>query len=149
MLNIFNNLKPFFEDCYRELGVREYSRIVGISPPTASKLLKEYEKEGLVNKRKERGFLLFRANRESNVLKSLSRIYWEQKLRPLIEFINEELYNSPIVLFGSLTKLEVNENSDIDLVVFTKIKKEVDLRKFEDKYRREIQIFKFENFSYR
>ena len=89
MLNIFNNLKPFFEDCYRELGVREYSRIVGISPPTASKLLKEYEKEGLVNKRKERGFLLFRANRESNVLKSLSRIYWEQKLRPLIEFINE------------------------------------------------------------
>ena len=48
MLNIINNLKPFFEDCYGRINVREYARIIKISPPTASKILLELNKEGLL-----------------------------------------------------------------------------------------------------
>jgi hypothetical protein len=33
-------MKLFFEDCYRDISVREYSRETTISPPTASKILK-------------------------------------------------------------------------------------------------------------
>ena len=33
MLEIINNLEPFIEDCYSEIGVREYSRMMKISPP--------------------------------------------------------------------------------------------------------------------
>ena len=35
MLNIINNLRPFIEDCYRRISVREYSRLLKVSPPTA------------------------------------------------------------------------------------------------------------------
>ena len=74
MLEIINSLKPFFEDCYTELGVREYSRKIKVSPPTASKMLKEFESEGFLNKRIERGYLLFRTNKENLNLKTLSKI---------------------------------------------------------------------------
>jgi len=46
MLNIINSLMPFFEDCYRRINVREYSRLRKSSPPTASKILFELNKEG-------------------------------------------------------------------------------------------------------
>ena len=86
MLEIINSLKPFFEDCYTELGVREYSRKIKVSPPTASKMLKEFESEGFLNKRIERGYLLFRTNKENLNLKTLSKIYWAEKLNKLIEY---------------------------------------------------------------
>ena len=153
MLNIINNLKPFFEDCYLELGVREYSRIVGVSPPTASKLLKGFVDEELLKMRSERGYLLFRANRESEILRDLSKVYWRGRLKSLgfIEFLNSE-YNYPvIVLFGSLSKLEVHKDSDFDLVVFfgegkerkKGKREELNLDKFEKKLGRKIQLFKF------
>ena len=54
MLNIINDLDCFFEDCYRRVNVREYARIKGISPPTASKILTNYQKEGLLFKEEYR-----------------------------------------------------------------------------------------------
>lgn len=147
MLKIINNLCPFIEDCYREIGVREYSRIMKITPPTASKLLKELELEGLLKKKIDRGYLLFRANRESSILKDLSKIYWKQKLRKVIEYLNSELYKPAIILFGSLIKLETRKDSDIDLVIFTNLKKKIDLEKFGKSFKRKIQLFKFESLS--
>jgi len=147
MLKIINNLYPFIENCYREIGVREYSRIMKITPPTASKLLKELELEGLLKKRIDRGYLLFRANRESSILRDLSKIYWKQKLRKAVEYLNSKLYDPPIILFGSLTKLETRKNSDIDLAIFTKLKKNIDLKAYEKDLKRKIQLFKFESLS--
>lgn len=147
MLKIINNLHPFIEDCYNEIGVREYSRIMKITPPTASKLLKELELEGLLKKRIDRGYLLFRANREDSTLKDLSKIYWKQKLKDVIEDINSQLYDPTIILFGSLTKLETKKDSDIDLAVFTNINKNINLEKFEKSFKRKIQLFKFKSIS--
>ncbi|MCK5043811.1 nucleotidyltransferase domain-containing protein [Candidatus Pacearchaeota archaeon] len=143
MLKKINSLSPFIEDCYKELGVREYSRIIKITAPTASKILKEFESEGLLKKREERRFLLFRANRDNIILKDISKIYWRQKLNKLIDYVDSELYPSKIILFGSLTKLEVRENSDIDLAILTKIKKRLNLEKYEKLYKRKIQVFYF------
>ncbi len=147
MLKIINSLCPFIEDCYNEIGVREYSRIIKITPPTASKLLKELELEGLLKKRIDRGYLLFRANREDSILKDLSKIYWKQKLKDVIEYINSRLYDPTIVLFGSLTKLETKKDSDIDLTIFTNINKNINLEKFEKSFKRKIQLFKFKSIS--
>src|SRR3989338_4959978 len=74
MLKIFNNLKPFFEDCYRRYSVREYARSFKISPPTASKILKKFNKEGLLKVTKENNYLFFWANKENKVFITLSRI---------------------------------------------------------------------------
>lgn len=145
MLEIINRLSAFFEDNYREFSVREYSRKIKISPPTASKILKGFAKEKLLSLRKERGFLLFKINRGNGVARDLSRIYWGEKLNNLTVFLEEELYSDSIVLFGSLSKLETTEKSDIDIAIFTKSKKNIDLSKFEEKLGREIQLFVFES----
>ncbi len=147
MLEIINNLKPFIEDNYIELGVRKYSRILKISPPTASKLLKNFEKQGLLKKRGERGYLLFRADRENFVLRDLSRMYWREKLKPVIEYLNSEFYYPTITLFGSLVNLKAKRKSDVDLAIFTKHKKKVYIKKFERKIGREIQVFTFKTLS--
>ncbi len=147
MLDIINNTIPFLEDCYREIGVREYSRIMKMSPPTASKALKELKKEGLLKKREDRGYLLFRANRESEILRDLSRIYWSYKLKKVIEYINSELHSPTIILFGSLSKLEAKKDSDIDLAILTKIRKKINLEKYEKEMRRKIELFVFESIS--
>jgi predicted nucleotidyltransferase len=144
MLKIFNNLKPFIEDCYKELGVREYSRLMNITPPTASVLLKEFESGGLLKKRMDRSYLLFRANRESDILKDISRIYWRYRLNNLTNHISEELHNPVTILFGSLAKLEAKQDSDIDLCILTRHKKKLNLDKFEKQLKRNIQLFYFE-----
>ncbi len=147
MLKIINSLSPFIENCYIEFGVREYSRLIKISAPTASKLLKNLEGEGLLKKREERGFLLFRANRESDILRDLSRIYWKEKLKDILKQINLDLHNPPIILFGSLEKLEAKEDSDVDLVIFSKIKKKINLEKYEKELKKKIQLFIFKSLS--
>lgn len=134
-------LSPFFEDCYREIGVREFSRLVGVSPPTASTFLRGSEKRGYLLSRKDRGNLLFRINRENDFLKNLSKLYWQEKLEDLINFIYDELHPKTIVLFGSLIKLEVTSESDIDLVVVSKHNKELSFSKFKKKLGRKIQVF--------
>src|SRR3989344_6039856 len=107
MLDIINKLSPFVEDCYREISVREYSRETKISPPTASKILKDFERKGLLKKREERGFLFFRVNNENKDMIDLSRVYWRNKLWSLIKYLEDTVYPKSLVLFGSLAKLEV------------------------------------------
>ncbi len=147
MLKIFNNLSPFIEDNYREISVREYSRIIGISAPTSSRILKKFEKESILKKKQDKGYLLFRANRESDILRDLSRIYWKIKLKDFIDYLNTYFNNPTLMLFGSLAKLETKKDSDIDMAIFVKNKKEINLNKYEHKYNREIQLFFFESLN--
>ncbi len=145
MLKIFNNLGPFFEDCYREFSVREYAKIVDLSPPTASKILKGFVEEGFLIKREERNLLLFCVNRENLNFRNLSGIYWRNRLENLIDKLDEEYYLPSVILFGSLSKLEVNQNSDVDLVVLSKFDKKIDLSIFEKRLKRKIQLFCYDS----
>ena len=142
MLNIINNLKPFIEDCYRRINVREYSRLMKVSPPTASKILSEFNKEELLLIEKDRNYIFYYANKNNKIFTDLSRIYWKDKLNALINFLDENLTNPSIVLFGSLSKSETKENSDIDLCVIG-YKKELNLKNFENNLKRKIQLFFF------
>src|SRR3989344_518715 len=144
MLEIINNLKPFFEDCYRRIGVREYSRIARISPPTASKTLNKYYKEDLLRMEKDRNYLFFYANRENKAFIDLSRIYWAFQIKHLIDFLYETLVSPTVILFGSLSKGETKKDSDIDLAVFAH-KKKLNLQIFENKLNRKIQLFWFKS----
>ncbi len=145
MLEIFDRLAPFFEDNYRRINVREYARIMGISPPTASKLLEQFHKEGLLDKEADRNYIFYHANKESKEFIDLSRTYWWKKLAKsgLIEHLEKELVTPTIILFGSLAKAEVNSKSDIDIAVISPTEKELTLKWFEKKLGRTIQIFQF------
>ncbi len=142
MLNIINNLRPFFEDCYRRINVREYSRIMKISPPTASKTLSEFNNNELLSINKDRNYIFFYANKNSKIFTDLSRIYWNIKLNELTNFLDKNLVNPTIILFGSLSKAEAKQDSDIDLCIIAQ-KKEVNLNNFEKNLKRKIQILFF------
>jgi predicted nucleotidyltransferase len=146
MLNIINNLKPFFEDCYRRVNVREYSRIMKISPPTASKILFKLNKEGLLIIEKDRNYIFYYANKNDGIFIELSRVYWRIKLSTLIDFLDKNIINPTIILFGSLSKAETRENSDIDLCIVGD-KKELNIKNFEDRLNRKIQLFSFNSIS--
>src|SRR3989338_841861 len=140
MLEIINNLKPFFENCYARVNVRQYARLMRITPPTASTLLKSYEKHGLLVIEKDRNYIMFHSNRESRNFIMLSRIYWQGKLKELTKFI-EQAPPDAIVLFGSLSKGETRPDSDIDLAIFGI--DELDVGGFEKQLKRKIQTFWF------
>ena len=139
MLKILNNIGPFIEDNYIEYSVRDYAKLCKTSPPTASKILKELEKERLLIFKEYKKSLLFRANRENNTLKTLSIAYWQEKLKDMVSYLSKELNYPKIILFGSLTKLEVKEDSDIDLYIGIN-PKEINLNQFEKKLKRKIQL---------
>ncbi len=142
MLNIINNLKPFFEDCYRRINVREYSRLMKISPPTASKILSEFNGEELLLIEKDRNYIFYYANKNNKIFVDLSRIYWSLKLDNLVNFFNKNLTNPTIILFGSLSKAETKNDSDIDICIIGH-KKELDIKKIENTLKRKIQLFFF------
>ena len=144
MLDIINNLWPFFEDCYRRISVREYAKIVKVSPPTGSAMLLKMRKNGLLVMEKDRNYLFFHANKENKDFIDLSRIYWRDKLNELILHLDRNLVLSSVVLFGSLAKAESLSDSDIDIAIFAN-KKELNLINFEKKLKRKIQLFFFDS----
>jgi DNA-binding transcriptional ArsR family regulator len=131
MLKIINDLGPFFDDCYRRISVREYARIREISPPTASKLLEEYRKAGLLKKEEERRFFYYFADKGSDLFIDLSRMYWKIIFQDagLTGLLEGRFANSVIILFGSLSKAEAKPDSDVDIAVFGSGRKEVDMSK--------------------
>ncbi|MEK6915643.1 MAG: nucleotidyltransferase domain-containing protein [Nanoarchaeota archaeon] len=142
MLNIINNLECFFEDCYRRINVREYARLMKISPPTASKLLSKLHKNGLLLMEEDRNYIFYYANKNDKIFIDLSKIYWKIKLDGLVHFFDKQLANPCIILFGSLSKAETKRDSDIDLCIIGQ-NKNLNIKSFESKLKRKIQMFFF------
>lgn len=139
MLKIFNELKPFLEDCYREISVRQYASMIRISPPTASKTLKDFEKNGLLLSENKGIYIYFRANRENFVFREILKSYWYIVLNPLTENLHETIAFKRIILFGSLVKAENNLKSDVDLYLESE-PKNIDTKEIEKKLNRKVQL---------
>ncbi len=149
MLKIFNDLGPFFRDNYRRINVREYARIRKVTPPTASSLLKGLQNEGLLKMETEKNYIYYSANRDNALFVSLSRGYWHTKLveSGIMTYIEKELLDPVVVLFGSFSKGETKHDSDIDLAVFSVSSKKT-LRHIDDfgrKMKRKIHLFMFKS----
>ncbi|HLD40310.1 MAG TPA: nucleotidyltransferase domain-containing protein [Candidatus Nanoarchaeia archaeon] len=147
MLEILNTFAPFFEDSYRSISVREYAKLVKISPPTASKILKEFTKENYLQQRGERKHLFFTLNIENETVIDLCRLYWKQRLQKLSQEFQKKLTGASGILFGSLAKGEAKSNSDIDLVIFAPERKNIDLKPFEKQLGRKISLYWFKSLN--
>ena len=147
MLRIFNDLEPFFEYNYRRISIREYARMKKISPPSASTLLHEYNNEGLLEREEDKKYIYFESKRENLVFVNLSRTYWWMRFKKvgLIEYLEKELVNPLIILFGSFSKAEVAPNSDIDIAIFRSPSNNLNINQFERKLKRDIQIVFFKD----
>ena len=147
MLDILNKLAPFFEDSYRSISVREYAKLVKISPPTASKVLKEFTKERYLQQRRERRHLFFTLNADNEIVIDLCRLYWKQRLQKFSQEFQAKLTGASGILFGSLAKAEAKPNSDIDFVILAPEKKTIDLKPFEKQLGRKVSLYWFKSLS--
>jgi len=139
MLKIFNELKPFFKDTYREVSVREFAKEIKVTPPTASTTLKKYEQEKVLKKREFKRNLLFRVDKENDLFENLAKIFWKTLLREELENLHKKVAYKQIILFGSIAKAENTNESDIDLFIDIP-RKPITTKTMEKKLNRKIQL---------
>lgn len=148
MFKELNIMKLFFEEPTREFNVREVARLLEISPATASKELKAFVKKGLLKERKERILNLYKADLESDLYKDLKIYYNTRKIKDtkLIDSLNKFYLKPAIVMFGSCASGIDTETSDFDLLLISEKTKEFsDIKKFENKLNRKLQLFVVKN----
>ena len=146
--NKYNLLKIFLDNPTESFRLRELSRMSKISPPSVINYLKEFIKQKLVNKYEKRGIPFYKAERDNKDFKEYKKlsILFELNKSRIIDYLWDKLSPDVIVLFGSFSKGESIENSDIDLFVQASERK-INLSNYEKNFGREINLFLEENFS--
>ncbi len=133
-------LKVFFLEPTRIHFIREIGKKINLAPTSVKKYLDEFVKEGLVVPKKSNPFNGYVANRENEEFIFYKKIYNLYSLGELKEFLEKNSFPKLAVVFGSYSLGEDIESSDIDLLIISKSKKKVDLKKFEKKLKREINV---------
>lgn len=143
-------LEVFFDNPVAEmLQLREVSRIVNIAPKSVKMYLDILQKENLVLQKNHKGSPVYYANRDNDYFKYLKKIDMLRRIKEtgLLDYI-DSICPETIVLFGSASRGEDTNESDIDIFVETS-EKELDLTGYEKKLKRKINLFfgEFNNLS--
>ena len=146
--NRYKILQDFFDFPRREFHIREICRLTKISQPSVMNHLKELLKENLIIKERKSIYPIFRANRENEQFKTYKKFNIISRLdkTKLIDYIYDSCLPNSIILFGSASKGEDIEKSDIDLFVQSNEKK-LNLEKYEKLLNREVNLFFQEDFN--
>ncbi len=138
-------LELFFDEPFREFHLREAARKANVSAPTAKIQLDKFAKKGIIEKSSKANLSLFKANTKSKRFQLLKTAYFLEKMEKsgLVEEIKKRLRPQAIVLFGSTARGEDSRESDIDLLVISKNKQDIEQYAFEKKLGREINMTVF------
>jgi predicted nucleotidyltransferase len=141
--NIQKVFELFLDNPSREFHLREMSRMLRISMPTIITATDKLAKDKLIIKEKGKVITKVFANRENNNFINYKRVYNLKKIydSKLIKHISD-IYNYPknITLFGSYSRGDDIESSDIDIAVITSKKINPDLEEYERYLKRNISI---------
>ena len=154
MLHIKENKKKilelFFDYPTEQFHLRQISRKMKIAVTSVRKYLDDLLKERLIIKIDKGIYPSFKANRDADegVFRFYKKLNMVERLisSGLVDYIEDNCIPNTMILFGSASRGEDIERSDIDLFVQCKSKK-LDLEKFEKKLKRKINIFFEGNFS--
>ena len=137
----------FFQNPTAKLRVREIERTLNLPLPSIIRYCKELKKEGILTIQQIGRIIFYTADRINPSYLLEKKLYNIKSLYAsgLIDFLKLEFSNPTIILFGSYSKGEDIEESDIDLYIETPFKKEISFKKFEKKLKRNIQIFQHKN----
>ncbi len=135
----------FFINPTAKLRVRQIERELGLPLPSVIRYTAKLEKEGILKKLNTANVVFYAADRTDKTFLLEKKLFNIKQIYTsgLIDFLIGELSNPTIVLFGSYSKGEDTENSDIDLYIETPSKKEIKLEKFEKLLKRKIQVFRY------
>lgn len=133
-------LQLFFDYPTRYFQLREICRILKLGMPSVRNHVKKLEKQGFI-KREKRGIYESYVSTRNDLFKIYKRndILIRIHESGLIDFLADIFVPDAIVLFGSSSRGEDIETSDIDLFLIAK-EKEVNLKKFEEKLGRKITL---------
>ncbi|MFH0929504.1 MAG: nucleotidyltransferase domain-containing protein [Candidatus Aenigmatarchaeota archaeon] len=128
--------------------MREIERLAKIGLPSVSNHVKKLEEEGFVKKGKKDIYQTFTANREDQRFKVYKRndIVLRIYDSGLIDFLEKSFMPATVALFGSASRGEDVETSDIDLFLLAK-RENIDLKGFEGKLKRKISLLFEEDLS--
>ena len=140
-------LQEFFNFPRKNFQMREISRNTGISQPSVINYLKSLVKDDLILKEKKGIYPTYRSNRENESFKMYKKMNLIKEMHKigLVEHIYSSCIPDVIILFGSASKGEDIEESDIDLFVKSPEKK-IKLETYEKQLNRKISLFFEENF---
>ena len=118
-------LTLFLENPYTGYYLRESARMLDMDPMTIKRSLDILVKDEFLINYVEKNRILYQANLENPALRYLKISYnisWLQE-KNLVEFITNKMKSvTSIMLFGSFSKGENDENSDIDIVIISQSK---------------------------
>lgn len=150
--SIYKTAELFFLCPTKEHYLMNISRKTKIAHTSIKRNLDELLKSGIITKHTEkkgkRVFPIYKANRENKEFKKYKLIHNISSIieSGLADFIEEKISPKSIVLFGSYSRGEDDEQSDIDLFVECK-KEELNLERFEKKLMRKIEAHFSNNFG--
>lgn len=141
-------LQEFFDFPRKDFQMRELSRNTKLAQPSVMNHLKTLTKEELIIREKKGIYPTYRANRENELFRIYKKVDLILKMQKigLISEIYDLCIPHSIILFGSASKGEDIEESDIDLFIHSPRKK-INLKKYEKLLTRNISLFFEEDFS--
>ena len=146
MDNIEKILKSIYQNPTYMFHVRELARITKLNPNTIINITDKLKKQKIIIKGKHKSMVEIRANIEDINFIRMKKIYNLGQIYKagLVDFLIE-YYDNPesIILFGSYSRGEDIEKSDIDLVIITNKKEIPNFTLFETKLRRKLHILNF------
>lgn len=148
--NIKQKIKGyFFVNPTTKLRVRQIEREVNVPLPSVIRYTKELEKEGILKSTVVAGVKLYSADRTSQNFLLEKKLFNIHSLfsSGLINFLIQEFSNPTIVVFGSYSRGEDVESSDIDFYVEIPEKEIKSIERFEKKLQRKIQLFQYKQIT--
>ena len=135
-------LQEFFDYPKKDFQMRELSRRINLAQISVINHLKGLIKENLIIKENKSIYPSFRANTDNELFKLLKKQNLILRINQigLINVLDDKIKPDSIILFGSASRGEDNENSDIDLFIQAK-EINLNLEKFEKLLNRKINLF--------
>lgn len=130
-----------------KLRVRHIEREVKVPLPSVIRYTKELERESILKHTEIAGIIAYSAERTSPQFLLQKKLFNLQQLfaSGIVDFFVQELSNPTVILFGSYSRGEDTEESDIDIYIETPLTKHLKIEKFEKFLQRKIQIFTYKN----
>ena len=135
-----NVLEIFFKEPTKIHFIREISRKISLAPTSVRNYIQEMENKRLIIKKEAEPFNGFIANRENEDFISLKQVYNLYSLVDLKKAIIQKIGPRTLILFGSYQRGEDIENSDVDILIVSKIKNGISLERYEKNLLRKIHI---------
>ncbi|MBU1030474.1 MAG: nucleotidyltransferase domain-containing protein [Nanoarchaeota archaeon] len=137
----------FFENPTVRLRVRAIERETKSALPSVIRYTKELQEEEILKKQLISNVTFFSANRSSKKYLLQKKQYNIERIYSsgLLDFLIEQYSNPTIILFGSYSKGEDFEESDIDIYLQTENPKKSSINTYEKYLSKKIQLFQYKS----